>query len=48
MEIDIGIVKLDKPTKEINIYRLVLGTWTKAQIVSARQDKLGRVYLKVK
>jgi hypothetical protein len=47
MEIKEGQVKLDKPTKEINIYIREEEEYYKAKIVSVTQDKLGRVYIKV-
>jgi hypothetical protein len=47
MEISEGRVKLDKPTTEINIYVRGEEEYYKAKIVSATQDKLGRVYIKV-
>jgi len=47
MEIKEGLVKLDKPTNEVNVYvKRDVGT-LRAIIHKATQDKLGRVYLTV-
>lgn len=50
MQIKEGLVKLEQPTREINIYverEKGLGR-TKALIVEAKQDSLQRLYLTVR
>uniref|UniRef100_A0A6H1ZM78 Uncharacterized protein n=1 Tax=viral metagenome TaxID=1070528 RepID=A0A6H1ZM78_9ZZZZ len=46
MEIKNGMVKLDKPTKEIHVYVKVKGEYFKAVINKVTQDKLSRVYIR--